>query len=103
MIFAKIPGSDVTIIPPKYFGETATIAANDNNQLQYSWDFYNVNIQINLTNQNGGVLQNMVPWDNEDLSHRISLIVTNDWGCERPIKIDTVFIPLNPHFDLTIV
>ncbi len=103
VIFARIPDSEITIIPPKCFGEQATIAANDNNERQYSWNFYNGNIQNSITNENGGFYENFVQWNSTDTIHPISLIVTNQWGCQSPINIDTVAEPKIPRISLTII
>ncbi len=103
VVFARIPESDVVVIPPKCFGELATISASDQEHPQYSWNFYEGEIQEQLQNEIGGKYQNFVSWDNGETEHRISLMVTNEWGCMSPITIDTVYDPILPNFDFTVV
>jgi len=101
-VFARIPQSETTVIPPKCFGEEATIAALDDALMQYSWNFYSGSITNSLTNSYGGTFQNMVSWDDNEESHIFSLYATNIWGCQSPISIDTVIEPAIPGFETII-
>jgi len=103
VIFARIPGSEMDIIPPKCFGEPATIAAAEDSLQQYTWNFFTGAIDSTTTNVEGGEYQNFVYWNSEDTLHRISLIATNHWGCQSPITIDTVYEPSVPTFDVTLI
>ncbi|MCK9256235.1 MAG: hypothetical protein M0P36_10675, partial [Bacteroidales bacterium] len=40
VVFARVPSSEIKIIPPKCFGEYATIAAAEDTLQQYTWNFY---------------------------------------------------------------
>jgi len=101
--FARIPNSEIDIIPPKCFGEPATIAAAEDSLQQYSWNFYTGAIDSTTTNIAGGEFENFVYWNSEDTLHRISLIATNSWGCQSPITIDTIYEPAIPTFDVTLI
>jgi len=103
VVFARIPDSDIIIIPPKCFGEQAIIAAEDSVHVHYSWNYYGGDIINSLQNNLGGNYQNFVSWDNNAGEHIISLMVTSEWGCLSPIKIDTIYEPEVPDFDYTIV
>jgi len=103
VIFGRIPQSEIIIIPPKCKGEQATIVASDTTHLQYSWNYFGGDISNSLQNDLGGNYQNFVSWDNNAGEHIISLMVTSEWGCMSPIRIDTVYEPKLPEFDYTIV
>ncbi|MDY0140516.1 MAG: gliding motility-associated C-terminal domain-containing protein [Bacteroidales bacterium] len=103
VVFARIPKSDINIIPPKCFGEPASIAADENNLQQYTWNFYSGIIDSTSINLSGGQWENFVHWNNSDTLHRISLITTNIWDCQSPINIDTIYEPKIPKFDVTII
>jgi len=103
VIFARIPNSEMDIIPPKCFGEPATIAAAEDSLQQYTWNFFTGAIDSITTNIAGGEFENFVYWNSEDTLHRISLIATNHWGCQSPITIDTVYEPAVPTFDATVI
>lgn len=102
VVFARIPQSETTVIPPKCFGEEATIAAQDVDLTQYSWNFYSGNVNSILENTSGGTFLNMVSWDDNEESHIFSLLTTNLWGCQSPISIDTIYEPVIPNFGITI-
>ena len=102
VIFARIPISDMDIIPPKCFGEPATIAAAEDTLQQYTWNFFTGAIDSTTNNMAGGEYQNFVYWNSEDTLHRVSLIATNSWGCQSPITIDTVHEPSIPDFNVTL-
>jgi gliding motility-associated-like protein len=101
--FARIPESDIDIIPPKCFGEPATIAATEDSLQQYTWNFFSGTIDTTTTNPASGEYENFVFWNSTDTLHRISLYATNHWGCQSPITIDTVYEPAIPNFDVTLV
>ena len=103
VVFARIPTSDIEIIPPKCFGEPASIKADEDTLQQYTWNFFGGSIQSSSYNDLNGQYENFVYWNSEDTLHRISLIATNFWGCQSPITIDTVYEPAIPDFDVTIV
>jgi len=103
VIFARIPESIMDIIPPKCFGEPATIAAAEDSLQQYTWNFFSGTIDTTTTNTAGGEYENFVFWNSTDTLHRISLYATNHWGCQSPITIDTVYEPAIPDFDVTLV
>jgi hypothetical protein len=103
VIFARIPESIMNIIPPKCFGEPATIAATEDSLQQYSWNFFSGTIDSTTTNTADGEYENFVFWNSTDTLHRISLYATNYWGCQSPITIDTVYEPLIPDFDVTLI
>ncbi len=103
VIFARIPDSDLEIIPPKCFGEPASIRALEDSLQQYDWNFYDGVIDTTFFNEANGAKQNFVFWNSEDTSHNVSLIATNHWGCQSSITIDTVFEPSIPSFDVTII
>jgi gliding motility-associated-like protein len=103
VIFARIPNSIMNIIPPKCFGEPATIAASEDSLQQYTWNFFSGTIDTTTTNTAGGEYENFVFWNSTDTLHRISLYATNHWGCQSPITIDTVYEPAIPNFDVTLV
>jgi len=103
VIFARIPESTLDIIPPKCFGEPATIAAAEDSLQQYSWNLYSGVIDTTFINTLGGEYQNFVYWNSEDTLHRISLVATNYWGCQSPITIDTVHEPSIPDFEVSLV
>jgi gliding motility-associated-like protein len=101
--FARIPSSDVIIIPPKCFGEEATIRAVEDTLQQYTWNFFNGQIVQSFTNSQGGNHRNFVRWNDGTDFHVFNLITTNYWGCNSPIAIDTVYEPPIPEFDVTII
>ncbi len=103
VIFARIPKSNINIIPPKCFGEPASIAAEEDSLQQYTWNFYTGAIDSTSINPLGGEYENFVYWNSSDTLHRISLITTNHWNCQSTITIDTVYEPAIPEFDVTIV
>jgi len=101
--FARIPSSDVIIIPPKCFGEEATIRAVEDTLQQYTWNFFNGQIVQSFTNSQGGNHRNFVRWNDGTDFHVFNLITTNYWGCNSPIAIDTVYEPPIPEFDVNII
>jgi gliding motility-associated-like protein len=104
VIFARIPTSEMQIIPPKCFGEPATIAALEDTVQQYTWNFYGGLVDsISPANVSGGLFEHFIYWNDEDTVHRVSMIATNFWGCQSPINIDTVQEPPIPIFDVTMV
>jgi len=104
VIFARVPISEIDMIPPKCFGEPATIAAAEDSLQQYSWNFYSGIIDsIVPANASGGLFEYFVHWNGEDTAHTISLVATNFWGCQSPINIDTVCEPIIPTFDVSLI
>ncbi|MDD2636681.1 MAG: hypothetical protein PHW82_14415, partial [Bacteroidales bacterium] len=103
VIFARVPNSNINIIPPKCFGEPASIAADEDSLQHYTWNFYNGAIDSTSVNPLGGQYENFVYWNSTDTLHRISLITTNHWNCQSTITIDTVYEPAIPEFDITII
>ncbi len=103
IVFARIPESGTHIIPPKCFGESATIAAIDDDLIQYTWDFNSGIINSSEENISGGNYLNFVNWNNEDQDHIVSLFTTNLWGCQSPINFDTIAEPTIPIFELNII
>ncbi|MDD2385680.1 MAG: gliding motility-associated C-terminal domain-containing protein [Bacteroidales bacterium] len=101
--FARIPTSDIEIIPPKCFGEPASIKAVEDTLQQFTWNFYSGVIDSTSINSLGGQYENFVYWNSSDTLHRISLITTNHWNCQSTITIDTVYEPAIPTFDVIIV
>jgi gliding motility-associated-like protein len=101
-MFIEVPHSQITIIPPKCFGEQATISAVDNNHPQYTWNFYTGESTSSQVNLHGATYQNFVSWNNSDTAHRVSVMITNEWGCMSPIGIDTVYEPAVPTYDFSI-
>jgi len=103
VIFARIPESSMNIIPPRCFGEQATIVAAEDTLQQYTWNFFSGTIDSTSTNIYGGEYENFVFWNSEDTLHRVSLISTNSWGCQSPITIDTVYEPSIPDYNVSLV
>ena len=104
VVFARIPSSEMQIIPPKCFGEPATIHADEDSLQQYTWDFYGELVDsIAPNNAMGGTYENFVYWTDEEETHMVSLISTNFWGCQSPINIDTIQEPLIPEFGTIII
>jgi|GEM_PF-1054772 len=101
--FARIPSSETIIIPPKCFGEEATIRAVEDSLQQYTWNFFNGLIVESFTNNQGGNHRNFVRWNDGRDYHVFSLISTNYWGCNSPIAIDTVYEPEIPNFNVALV
>ncbi|MDD3860408.1 MAG: hypothetical protein PHW83_09440, partial [Bacteroidales bacterium] len=68
VIFARVPSSNIQIIPPKCFGEPATIAAAEDSLQQYTWNFSGGIIDsVAPDNDMGGTYENFVYWtDGED-------------------------------------
>ncbi|MDD3740137.1 MAG: hypothetical protein PHH30_02750, partial [Bacteroidales bacterium] len=103
IIFARIPSSEMQIIPPKCFGELATIAAYEDSLQQYVWNFYGGLVDsVVPDNYMGGNFENFVYWTDEEETHLVSLISTNYWGCQSPINIDTIQEPIIPEFNVQI-
>ncbi len=102
VVFARIPESTMDIIPPKCFGEPATIAAIEDSLQHYTWNFNNGIIDNTSINFQGGEFQNFVYWNSEDMLHPVSLISTNYWGCQSIPTVDTVYEPSIPDFGVTI-
>ncbi|MCK9255287.1 MAG: gliding motility-associated C-terminal domain-containing protein [Bacteroidales bacterium] len=103
VVFARVPSSEIKIIPPKCFGEYATIAAAEDTLQQYTWNFYSGIRDSATYNPMGGRYQNFVRWEGSDTLHRISLIASNYWECQSAVTVDTVFEPAIPKFDHIIV
>ncbi len=104
VIFARIPDANMHIIPPKCFGEPATIAAVEDSLQQYTWNFYSGIIDsIVPANPEGGYFQHLVYWNSEDTLHQVSLISMNSYNCQSVINIDTVYEPPIPEFEYTII
>jgi len=103
VVFARIPESLINIIPPKCFGEPASIAADEDTLQQYTWNFFDGTVDSITYNDLDAPYENFVYWNSEDTLHRISLISTNYWGCQSPITIDTVIEPHIPDFDVALV
>jgi gliding motility-associated-like protein len=102
VMFVEVPQSQITTIPPKCKGEQATISAVESNHPHYTWNYYSSSSITPQANEYGGAYLNLVSWNNTDTAHRISLIITNEWGCMSPICIDTVFEPSTPSYDFLI-
>ncbi len=100
--FARIPSSDIHIIPPKCLGEAAILSATETEMIEYDWDFSGGVVDSVTINQQGGDYEYLVRWPFGDIAHRISLSVTNQWGCSSPLAIDSVFEPQIPDFDVTV-
>ncbi len=104
VIFARIPSSVFHIVPPKCFGETATLSAKEDSLPHYQWDFYSGIVDsISYENSQGGLFEYFVYWNNGDIAHQVSLITTNYWGCQSEITYDTVYEPLTPDFGVNII
>jgi gliding motility-associated-like protein len=104
VIFARIPNSTFNIVPPKCFGEPATLSAVEDSLQQYQWNFYTGVIDSTVNNEEFNAnYEHFVYWTGQDTSHRVTLIVTNHWGCNSAITIDTVYEPPIPDFDVIIV
>jgi gliding motility-associated-like protein len=104
VIFARIPNSAFNIVPPKCFGEPATLSAQEDSLQQYQWNFYTGVIDSTVNNPEFNAnYEHFVYWNSQDTSHRVTLIVTNHWGCNSAITIDTVYEPPIPDFDVIIV
>jgi gliding motility-associated-like protein len=104
VIFARIPHSGFDIVPPKCLGEPATLSAQEDSLQQYQWNFYSGIIDSTVNNEEYNAnFQHFVYWQGQDTSHRVSLIVTNFWGCQSAITIDTVYEPPIPDFGVIIV
>jgi len=101
--FARIPRSDITIIPPKCFGEPATIVASEDSLIHYTWNFYSGIIDSAMYNIQGGNYLNFVHWTNTDTLHRISLVASSSSGCQSIITVDTIFEPPIPNFEHIII
>ena len=102
--FARVPNSDITIIPPKCFGEPATIAAVEDSLAKYTWNFYTGILDSSVNNiQHGARYLNFVRWTGKDTIHRISLVAESSLGCQSPVTVDTVYEPSIPDFDHIIV
>lgn len=54
--FARIPRSDITIIPPKCFGEPATIYAIEDSLPHYTWNFHSGIIDSAMYNIQGEII-----------------------------------------------
>jgi len=102
--FARIPKSTITIIPPKCFGEPATISAVEDSLMQYTWNFHSGIVDSSRLNlAHGAKYLNYVHWTGKDTLHRVSLIATSSLGCQSPITVDTVYEPPIPDFDHIII
>ncbi|MDD3859194.1 MAG: gliding motility-associated C-terminal domain-containing protein, partial [Bacteroidales bacterium] len=104
VIFARVPSSNIQIIPPKCFGEPATIAAAEDSLQQYTWNFYGGIIDsVAPDNDMGGTYENFVYWTDGEDSHIVSLVATNYWECMSPPNIDTIQEPAIPDFGVQII
>lgn len=104
VVFARIPDADLKIIPPKCFGEPATIAAAEDSLQQYTWNFYNGIVDDTVpSNTQGGYNRHFVYWNSEDTLHQVSLVATNSYNCQSVINIDTVYEPPVPDFDYIMI
>jgi len=99
--FARIPETDITIIPPRCFGEPASINADEDYYPTYNWVYGSFsNIDSTWTpNADTGIYRQAVYWTNGETSHPISLTVVSQYGCESSIIRDTIFEPAIPGFD----
>jgi gliding motility-associated-like protein len=100
--FARIPTSDITVIPPKCYGEIATISADEDSLQQYTWNFFGGINDYTFINDLGADYRHFIHWTNDD-THTVSLITTNYWNCQSPINMVTVEEPLIPEFDVTLI
>jgi gliding motility-associated-like protein len=101
--FARIPSSDIIIIPPKCFGELATISAAEDTLAKYTWNFYSGILDSSENNSLGARHLNFVRWSSIDTLHRISLVAESSLGCASTITIDTVYEPPIPDFEHIII
>jgi gliding motility-associated-like protein len=102
--FARIPVADLTIIPPRCFGEPASIRADEDSLANYDWNWGNYNTylvdSIWPLNDLGGDYRYLVKWTNGDTAHIVGLTVENHWGCQSTINEDTIYEPYQPIVDV---
>ena len=103
VVFAMVPSSDVTIIPPKCFGGPAIITAVEDTLATYNWELGNGNIDTVYTNQADGEYRTFVYWNDKQDEHIVGLTTMNSWGCESYITRDTVFEPRRPEYTYNII
>ncbi|MFW6302463.1 MAG: gliding motility-associated C-terminal domain-containing protein [Bacteroidales bacterium] len=98
--FARIPSSDMAIIPPRCFGEAASIKADEDQHPEYDWELNNGIVDsIWPPNSEGGEYRRLVRWPDGDTAHIIGLEIVSEHGCRSSQGIDTIFEPGVPGFD----
>ncbi|MDD3860126.1 MAG: T9SS type A sorting domain-containing protein [Bacteroidales bacterium] len=102
IVFSRIPSNEIEIIPPKCFGEIATLRAVQDSLPYYSWNFNGGIVDNSSINNSNGVYQNLVYWTDEEYIHLVSLVSTNYHGCLSTVNIDTIYEPMIPIFDVQI-
>jgi hypothetical protein len=103
VVFARVPSSEVYIIPPKCFGEEFTIAAMEDTLANYIFDLPDGLIDsIVEPNPSGGEYELFVHWDNDELSHQVSLQTTNYWGCQSQLNNFELVEPTTPENLITV-
>ncbi|MDA3820085.1 MAG: hypothetical protein PF590_06485, partial [Candidatus Delongbacteria bacterium] len=105
--FARIPLADVTIIPPRCFGEPASIKANEDYHLQYDWELDGgiVDSIWPPISDTTGEYRHLIHWPiiSEDYTvHNIGLQIQSQFGCWSSINDTVVFEPGVPGYEMEI-
>ncbi|MGM0651091.1 MAG: PKD domain-containing protein [Bacteroidota bacterium] len=105
--FARIPETEITIIPPNCFGDPASIKANEDFHPEYNWDLHGgiVDSIWPPISDTTGEYRMLVHWpitSEDDTVHDISLQVQNRYGCWSDINDTVVYEPSIPDYELEI-
>ncbi|MFW5805314.1 MAG: T9SS type A sorting domain-containing protein [Bacteroidales bacterium] len=100
----EIPSADFTIIPPRCFGEPASIEANEDYHPVYEWELHGGIVDsiwppISDTTGNYRILAH---WEDGDTVHNIGMQVQNRFGCRSEINDTVIHEPAIPGYELEI-
>ncbi len=100
----EIPSADFTIIPPRCFGEPASIEANEDYHPVYEWELHGGIVDsiwppISDTTGNYRILAH---WEDGDTVHNIGMQVQNRFGCRSEINDTVIHEPPVPGYELEI-
>lgn len=101
--FIKAPGSNISVVPPKCFGEDAVIYAIEDSLPYYDWSFYDGIVDSTHYNAQGGAYQQFVHWNNLEDQHSVGLMTRNSWGCQSAIGSNVIDEPAQPTYTYKIV
>ncbi len=93
--FNAIPSSSINVIPPRCFGDTAILTADEDSLAIYNWEFGNGIFDGTEENSVWGMYRVYLHWDDLQTSHMVGLTTTNSYGCQSILGIAEVIEPDN--------
>ncbi|MGM0650010.1 MAG: hypothetical protein ACQES1_05815, partial [Bacteroidota bacterium] len=102
--FARIPSAEVTVIPPRCFGEIVSLIADEDYHTEYIWTASQAVTDSIMPPafDNSGYHHRLVHWENGDSVHQVTLQVVSRHGCYSAINEIEIQEPGVPDYDMEI-